>query len=112
MRSLAPNGQDSGHPPFWFFRYLKNVQMDTVFNGEIDSDFKKKPMIPLIYLHGVCSNRTMHTGTCKDMASHGYIVFSIDHKDGSSTFVNDSDGANERIYLSSKLHYDFEFKKE
>ena len=99
-KSLAPNGQVEGHPPLWVLRYLKDVVMDTVFNGKIDEDFKQKPLIPLIYLHGVCSNRTMHSGACRDLASHGYIVFSIDHKDGSSTFVNDRDGTNEVIYDS------------
>jgi dienelactone hydrolase len=85
--------------------------MDTVFNGKIAEDFKKKPMIPLIYLHGVCSNRTIHSGTCRDLASHGYIVFTMDHRDGSSTYVTDKDGTNERYYESQKLHYDLEYKK-
>ena len=109
-KSLAPNGDVKGSPPLWVLRYLKDVVMDTVFNGKIDEDFKKKPLIPIIYLHGVCSNRTMHSGACKDLASHGYIVFSIDHKDKSSTFVNDRDGTNEVIYDSQKLHYDMDYK--
>ena len=66
--------------------------MDTVFNGEIAKDFSEggRSLIPVIYSHGLCSNRTMHSGTCKDLASHGYIVFALDHQDGTSSYIENS----------------------
>jgi len=66
--------------------------MDTVFNGEIAKDFSEggRPLIPVIYSHGLCSNRTMHSGTCRDLASHGYIVFAPDHQDGTSSYIENS----------------------
>ena len=72
--------------------------MDTVYYGDISNDFKGKPLIPIVYSHGVCSNRTMHSGTCRDLASHGYIVFALDHNDGTSSYVRTLEG--------KEMHYD------
>jgi len=85
--------------------------MDIVYDGEIDTDFYEKPIIPLIYCHGLSSNRTMHSGTCKDFASHGYMVFILDHRDLTSSYVEDHDG-NGFFYDSSRLAYDLEYRKE
>ena len=48
--------------------------------------FEPKPLIPVILLHGLAGSRTSQSGSCRDMASHGYIVFSIDHNDGSAHY--------------------------
>ncbi len=66
--------------------------MNVVSNGEIHSDFYNKPIVPIIYCHGLSSNRTMHCGTAKDFASHGYIVFIMDHRDRTSSYVEDKKG--------------------
>ncbi len=85
--------------------------MNTVFNGEIDADFYSKPLIPMIYSHGISANRTMQSCTCKDFASHGYIVFSMDHKDGSSSYIKSKDG--KEMYFNNKYQTeDLEFRKE
>ena len=80
--------------------------MNTVFNGELADDFLSKPLIPVIYCHGLCSNRTMHSGTAKDLASHGFIVFMLDHRDGTSSYVYNKDGSDPMFYDNSFLAYD------
>ena len=50
-------------------------------------------MIPVILLHGLAGSRTSQSGSCRDMASHGYIVFSIDHHDGSAHYSQKEDGS-------------------
>lgn len=59
-------------------------------------------MVPIVYSHGSSSNRTMHSGTCKDFASHGYIVFAIDHHDGTCSYYQKQDGTKVH-YINSKL---------
>ena len=84
--------------------------MDTVSDGNLSNDFggsyhKKKEihadytLIPVIFLHGMTGTRTSYSGFCRDMASHGYIVFSIDHHDGSSSYSIKADGTE--IFWSS-----------
>ncbi|TNV73388.1 hypothetical protein FGO68_gene15043 [Halteria grandinella] len=50
------------------------------------------PLIPLIFSHGLSSNRTMHSGLCRDLASHGYLVFAPDHMDRTSSYYETEDG--------------------
>ena len=57
-------------------RALKSVKTESLNDGSLAINGK---MVPIIYGHGLCSNRNMHTGTARDFASHGYIVFIQDH---------------------------------
>lgn len=102
--SLADLGSDS-HPPTCYINYFKRVKMNTAQNGTLSSDFQenfyrnnqeerlnKHKLIPIILLHGLCGSRTSQSGSCRDLASHGYIVFSIDHHDGSAHFSQKQNG--------------------
>lgn len=53
---------------------------------------EKRKLIPLVFLHGLSCNRTASSGLCRDFASHGYIVFSLDHCDGSSYYSQKKNG--------------------
>jgi len=61
--------------------------MDTVQDGKLASIFKQEngpKLIPLVFCHGLTGSRTTQTGTCRDLASHGYIVFTLSHFDGTA----------------------------
>lgn len=92
LLGIAKAGHDYGtedHPSMLFFRHMRKINMDTVYFGDISKDFTEtsRPLIPIIFSHGMCSNRTMHSGTCRDLASHGYIVFALDHNDRTSSYI-------------------------
>ena len=53
----------------------------------------------------------MHSGTAKDFASHGYIVFTMDHRDGTSSFVENKDGFGGQFFDNSRLAYDLDFRR-
>jgi predicted dienelactone hydrolase len=53
----------------------------------------------------------MHSGTCRDLASHGYLVFSIDHEDGTSSYTVSKDGKKEIFYENRHRLYDTEVRK-
>lgn len=53
----------------------------------------------------------MHSGTAKDLASHGYMVFIMDHRDKTSSYVEDKDG-NGQYYDNSHLAYDYDYRRE
>ena len=38
------------------------------------------------------ASRTVLSGTCRNFASHGYIVFIMDHHDESSLYIEDKNG--------------------
>jgi len=102
------------HGPLWTLRSLARVKMDVVQEAELHKDYSsstQKALIPLIYCHGLSSNRTMHSGTCRDLASHGYLVFVLDHQDGTSSYTVSKDGNKEFYYENRHKLYDSEVRK-
>ena len=113
-----------------FLNYLRGVTMGTAqdaplataFNGRdasMDSEHGSSPLdgdaeamgqhdhlagvqklIPVIFCHGLTGSRTSQSGSCRDLASHGYIVFSLDHHDGSAHYSRKRDGSEK--YWSQK----------
>lgn len=47
---------------------------------------------PIIFSHGLTSNRCLHNVTGCELASFGHIVFVIDHCDGSGSYTEDVRG--------------------
>lgn len=93
----AYGNKGNKHGPLWIMRGFLNIKMDVSLNGELPEEFEEghKKLIPLIFLHGISSNRAMNTGTSKDLASHGYIVFTMDHEDGTCSYTVSEDGSRQ-----------------
>ena len=93
-------------------RPLRKIKMDTLNDGSISKDFTSsdpalsKKLIPVIFCHGLSSNRGMHSGTCRDFASHGYIVFIMDHKDESSSYTQSENGPEGMYYNNDNILHD------
>ena len=68
------------------------------------------PLIPIIFSHGLSSNRTMHSGLCRDLASHGYLVFAPDHMDRTSSYYEMEDGTG-YYYCNKRTAHDMEYRK-
>lgn len=43
----------------------------------------------------------MHSGSLRDLASHGYIVFILDHSDETSTYIETAEG--EGIHFNNNV---------
>lgn len=81
------------HPSPWFYKYIDDVRMNVVQNGKLarcfwqsDGDEPKRKLTPMFYYHGLACMRTAQSVTCRDMASHGLLVMSIDHFDGTANY--------------------------
>lgn len=85
--------------------------MDTLSQGNLASEFHTCTMIPVIFSHGLGANRTILSGICKDLASHGYLVFIMDHKDKTSSYTISSDGKKEIYYDNSIMLYDLSTRR-
>lgn len=69
-----------------------------------EGDEQVKPLIPIIYSHGLTSCRTFQSGSCRDLASQGYIVFAIDHHDGTCNYSRLKNGDDK--YWTSLINPD------
>ena len=91
--ATAPWGKVYHAHPFTL-KYFERIYLDCVQDGELAADFankgddneKYKLLIPVINCHGLTCHRTASSGFCRDLASNGYIVFSLDHHDGTCSY--------------------------
>lgn len=68
--------------------------------GEPPKDGPAKPKFPLImFSHGLGGSRLCYSSVCGELASHGFIVCAIEHRDGSGarTIVNVPQGSIRRV---------------
>lgn len=71
-----PLSRSAGVPQV-FLDYLKRIPSHSFENADFSSS---SPSYPLVILnHGYGSSRIFHTTQAENLASHGYIVASIDH---------------------------------
>lgn len=77
-----------------------NKKCDIAEDAELSSDFsgEEKSLIPILWSHGNGSARYLYTGIAREFASRGYIVFAIDHNDGSNLFYETSDNGDGVVY--------------
>jgi hypothetical protein len=54
--------------------------------------FKERQLVPMIYCHGLSANRVTQSVSCRDFASHGFLVFSMDHFDGTANYARKKNG--------------------
>mmetsp|Transcript_3855 Transcript_3855/g.2582 ORF Transcript_3855/g.2582 Transcript_3855/m.2582 type:complete len:117 (+) Transcript_3855:450-800(+) len=101
------------HAPKWQFELFDRVYMDVARGGQLADDFTRygKPLIPIVYCHGLSSNRTMQSGSCRDLASHGYIVYIMDFGDNSCYYSEDPD-QNPQYFNTMHLPEDYLVRKD
>ena len=55
-----------------------------------------QPFPVLVFSHGLAGMRTTYSGLCSDLASHGFVVLALEHRDGSACNTHLSEGSSVR----------------
>ena len=80
--------------PWFAANFLKEIVIDVHKYKPITPNLVNKNLIPIIFSHGLTASRGLYTTHCRELASCGYIVFALDHHDGSCHFTLDEDGVS------------------
>ena len=83
--------------PTYFMKSLLTLTTRTFKNAPIAEDFKWRSIVPIIYSHGLSATSSTYSQSMRDLASCGFIVFGVNHQDGSCCYTVKKDGT-EMIY--------------
>lgn len=105
-KATADYGTEDGKHP-WFIKYLDDVKLNTLQDGKLAKvyDSGERKIVPLVFSHGLCGTRTTYSQSCKDLASHGYCVFTLSHFDGTASYSKKKSG-EDRYWSSNVPHMD------
>ena len=72
----------------------RNITIDVCPDAPLAKDFSTgaKKLIPIIFSHGLTGSRCFYSVIARELASHGYIVFLMDHHDGSCCYTEKLNG--------------------
>ena len=71
-----------------YAKIYDSLYIEAVLNAEC-ADLNDNKLTPIIFSHGLTGNNYNYSGCHRELASHGYIIFSIDHLDGSCNYTRD-----------------------
>lgn len=77
--------------PSIMFKYFTQERIQVLKDHAMHTDFaaNKKPLRPVFFSPGLVFGRTGYTGICRELASHGMIVYAFDHTDNSCPYFVD-----------------------
>lgn len=75
-------------PSTKYFQYMKDSRNKALLMADLAANFANggEQLIPVIFSHGLGASWRQHQMVGMEMASHGYLVFFLDHLDGSCIY--------------------------
>ena len=68
-------------------------------------------LTPIIFSHALRMDNAHYSRHCIELASHGYIVFALNHNDGSCNYTETLNG--DPVYFDRRYKmYDYERRRE
>lgn len=66
------------------FNFLRYAEIDADKDASLDPAVRGKKLPVVIFSHGIRGHRNIASGLCREFASQGFVVYSIEHNDGTA----------------------------
>ena len=76
--------------------YVSNTVFDTIPVSLDAPAMADKPMKLVVFSHGLAGTRNMYAALCSALASQGYLVAAVEHRDGSAAYTSVTQNGNVR----------------
>lgn len=79
---------------------MRNVATPAVWEAGL---LKSQQWPVVVFSHGLGANRSIYSTVCTEVASHGFVVLAVEHRDGSAcgSFTLSEEGRREHILFQS-----------
>lgn len=89
---------------------LSHVKSMVYKGAAVSEDFRGKPIVPVVFSHGLQSATFLYTMCLRDLAAHGFLVLAVNHQDGSNLHTVTREGADK--YYGAKEPLELRDKRE
>ena len=95
--------------------FMDNLYIECRVNAKFDlldewASTQPDKLVPIIFSHDIISQASKYSGLLRQLASHGFIVFAMDHLDGSCNYTELRSGTPRKQDNKGQL-YDLKERK-
>lgn len=85
------------------YSFLRYAEIDADRDAELDEDIKSEALPVMIFSHGIRGHRNICSGLCREFASQGFVVYSIEHNDGTAACTYDEKTNSHNLYMQEDM---------
>lgn len=85
------------------FNFMRYAEMDVDRDAQIDDELQNKKLPVMIFSHGIRGHRNIASGLCREFASQGFVVYSLDHNDGTAASCFDEKKMETNYYQQEDM---------
>ena len=85
------------------FSFMRYAEMDSERDADVDEEFKGQKLPVMIFSHGIRGHRNIASGLCREFASQGFVVYSLEHNDGSAACTFDEKKSETNFYMEEDM---------
>lgn len=85
------------------FEFLRYAKINAYTEAPLAEEAKGKKIPVMIFSHGIRGHRNFCSGVCREFASQGFAVFSVEHNDGTAAYHYNEENKQGKEYREEDM---------